>query len=65
MATTTTAGITTTTATTTVGVMMPGKTLFQQPPHSVQGLGQRPSVDGNLTGLVGWDGMRCNNVTGG
>ena len=59
MATTTAAGITTTAASTTVGVgvmvVMPGKALFQQAPHRVQGLGQCPSVDGNLTGLVGWD----------
>ena len=59
---TTTAGITSTATAATaarvgVGVMvvMPGKALFEQAPHSVQGLGQRSSVDGNLTGLVGWD----------
>lgn len=51
----TTAGITTTAARVAVGVMiimMPGEALFQQPPHRVQGLGQRPSIDRDLTGLV-------------
>ena len=57
--TATAAGITTTVATSAsaglgldVMVMMPREALFQQAPDRVQSLGQRPSVDGDLTGLV-------------